>query len=155
MIEALLERLNVVISAFEAYEQPIVPDEAISVVRDLIAALRQVHVPHDQELWADSNAVYAHMVDIEYAREQADTARLLLAAYAPHAQSMARRYLERRREIIYQLRELVKAATKAVPSGIEQLKRVRPAYLRVVDGSDQHGHEEQERKCSHDENSGV
>jgi hypothetical protein len=151
-VETIAQRLKAVVKRLEIWEKPIEPDvmdDAISAVRDLIVAFQQVHAPgsalqFDQtiQIRVDPTA-YKRMVVLGYAREQADNTRLELAAYAPHAQSLARRYLQRRREVVYQLGVLLKAVNEAV-SSTDVPKRVQPDYLRIVPAGAWHGQEREE-----------
>src|SRR5947207_11363150 len=137
-IETIIKRLDLVIKAFRVYEQPIEPgmlNEAIRTICDLIAALHLLHVPGNafvsspcgDNVWVDQNA-YKRMVAIEYAREQADWTRLELAAYAPHAQSCARRYLKQRHDLLYRMEILRTSVIEATANSTNATKRIRQTY---------------------------
>ncbi len=159
MIETLLLRFETILLLLEAYEKPIERaqcEEAINVVRDLQAvlqdiptprpsflatALQRVSTPDDPQAQADATASFTASFDdllvLEHARSQADKVRLLLAVYAPHAQSKAQRYLQGRRGLLYELKNLVKAAKEVQISIATPRKRAHPAYLQVVRPDDQ------------------
>ena len=148
VIATIIQRLETTIKTFETYEKPLWPDqceEALSAVRDLQAALRQIPVPTgliDLAIEAihtgrDNTAELLLMNTIPHASEQADQTCLLLAAYAPHGRIKAQRHLEPRHVAINQLRELVEAAAKVQPASFAPAQRDRPPYIHVVEPGDQ------------------
>jgi hypothetical protein len=152
MIETMIARLEESIRLFEAYEEEIWPDQyekALGTVRDLQVAIEQIRTPGSfievallsaaapTEAPIDSTALIDLMLAVAFAREQADHARLKLAAYQPHGRSKAQRHLQERQRLVGQLRALVKAAAKVRPTSITAEPGARVSYLRVVEQEEQ------------------
>ncbi len=141
MSATIIERLEESLRLFEAYEQEIWPDQsekAISAVRDFQVAIENLRPPSiPANVPIDHVAFVNRIVDVEFARKQADDVRLALAAYQPHGRSKAMRYLQARQHLVGQLRRLVEAAAKvlAIPERAAS-PTVRPDYLQVVTAND-------------------
>jgi hypothetical protein len=150
MSRTIPERLEESIRLFAAYEEEIWPDQyddALSAVRDLQATLAEIHLPENfidcafisanapVEAPVDASTLMQRMIDLEFAREKADDARLALAAYQPYGRSKARRHLQERKCLAGDLRRLVEAAANVLQeSGRTTSLTVRPDYLQVVPG---------------------
>lgn len=149
MSATIIASLQKTIDLFAAYEQEIWPDqseEALSVIRDLQAALAAIRLPTSfvecarlsggtpAEAERNASMLMQRMVHLEFAREQADHARLALAAYQPHGRSKAMRYLQERQRLVGQLRRLGEAAANALQAGDAPLPVIRPDYLQVLPG---------------------
>jgi hypothetical protein len=157
MNESIIASLQKTIDLFAAYEKEIWPDqceEALSAVRDLQAALAAIRLPTSfvecaelrvgtpAEAERNASRLMQRMVHLEFAREQADHARLALAAYQPHARSKAMRHLQERQRLVGQLRRLGEAAANALQVGDAPLPVMRPDYLQVLPGGSELSEEE-------------
>ena len=149
MSATIIASLQKTIDLFAAYEQEIWPDqseEALSVIRDLQAALAAIRLPTSfvecarlrgvtpAEAERNASTLMQRMVHLEFAREQADHARLALAAYQPHGRSKAMRHLQERQRLVGQLRRLVEASVSTLQTSETPLPVVCPDHLQVVPG---------------------
>ena len=150
--ETIIERLEKSIRLFAADEREIWPnqcEEVLGAVRDLQAALAETRLPDSfidcillsasapAEAPVDSSTLISRMVDLEFARAQADDVRLALAAYQPHGRSKAMRYLQARQYLVGQLRRLLAVAAKVLATPeCAATPTVRPDYLQVVTTND-------------------
>ena len=150
--ETIITRLEESIRLFEAYEREIWPDqckEALEAVRDLQTAIEHLRTPGSfievalLSMGTPANApidrasLANRIVDVEFARAQADDVRLALAAYQPHGRSKAMRYLQARQYLVGQLRRLLAVAAKVLATPeCAASPVVRPDYLPVVTTND-------------------
>ena len=148
MSSIIVERLEASIQVFAAYEREVGPDqyeEALGTVRDLQAAFAEIRTPSSfiecallsAEAPCAASVLMHRMVDLEFAREQADNVRLALAAYQPYGRSKAIRHLQARKHLVGQLRRLAEVSEKVLQApGLLALPVVRPDYLQVVSAND-------------------
>jgi hypothetical protein len=131
------------ITAVEAYEKPLYPDQleaarsavlALKTAVQAVAALIEAKSPYGLSLLPP-----AMIPPIEYVLKNADEARLELAAYAPHRESLATRHLRQRQKIATLLKELLQQGhsilTRSREAGgtpQQSRQRERPAYLRLI-----------------------
>lgn len=141
-LNEIIQRLEQSITAFEAYERALRPAQcknALEAVRELQTALRSIPPAESLLPPATEHVLPEHgpqteqaLVNVAYAQEQADEARLLLAAYAPYVQSKAPHHLRARRAVISQLRKLVQAAKDLQAIRPVPPRRSHPEYLAVM-----------------------
>jgi hypothetical protein len=111
---------------FETYERQLWAFEcqaASEAIIALLADLRDVIAPTAESI-----------VPFDYTREQAEEARLLLAAYTPHAGSVALRYLRLRQQVAETLRRVVEAARRVLATCQDRPRpqRTHPASVRLL-----------------------
>lgn len=127
--------LKGVLPWFEAYERPITPDQGeqtIGAIRDLQAALQEITMPPSSVIFECLGELFDQWLNLEDARSRAARTRMALAAYLPHAQSLARRYLRQRLVVLVELRDLAAAVDLVVIAEARRPRKDLPTYLRVV-----------------------
>lgn len=136
------DRLFQALRELEAYEQPVSSeqcDQAIATVVALATVLRQ-RVEGKRLAAQEGIPIEVHLrvtrelVAYHYAIEQADKARLHLAAFKPFSQSFGERALRKRQIAVFRLREFAEAATEVLARQTDaSSSRPRPDYLRLME----------------------